>query len=284
MFDSVEIQPKVALKHRIRRGFLDIEGLQIHYRQADGGNRGDIVILHKCPGSSIEWLEIMEALARNGWKVTAMDLPGLGDSEPFPAPPRVEDYGRIAAAFVEQTATGPAMLVGHHTGAAAGLSAAVQVPDLFKKVLFSGLPVYDSWGKQYEIFSLCNPRVWDETGEIVQAIWQATASRLERSEVPKDLVVEHTRRAVYDIMRAGTYWYVPYVAIGNWTEGPAALASLELPTMILESGGDTLADLTVWQLSLLKNGSAARMNYGAIWPHLAAADEFVRIVHEFFVR
>src|SRR5690349_18588816 len=89
----------MALKHRIRRSFIDVEGLQVHYRQAEGGSRGDVVILHKCPGSSIEWLEIIEALAGLGWRVSAMDLPGLGDSEPFAGPPEVEDYGRIVAGF-----------------------------------------------------------------------------------------------------------------------------------------------------------------------------------------
>ena len=79
------------------RGYVSLPHGQLHLRRfgAAGGAR-PVVLLHECPGSSSGMRELAAALATDR-VVYALDLPGIGESDPLPTP----DVASYAAALTQ---------------------------------------------------------------------------------------------------------------------------------------------------------------------------------------
>lgn len=62
--------------------FRTSDGVDIHYRtwQAQGEQKGQILMVHGLGGSTFTWRSTAEALAKTGYFVVAVDLPGFGYS------------------------------------------------------------------------------------------------------------------------------------------------------------------------------------------------------------
>ena len=85
---------------KIRRGFVEVEELQLHYREAgrDGGT--PLMVLAQCPGSSSEWIPAIQAFGESR-RTIGLDFPGLGDSEALPYAPMMADYARVIAGAID---------------------------------------------------------------------------------------------------------------------------------------------------------------------------------------
>jgi pimeloyl-ACP methyl ester carboxylesterase len=265
----------------IRRAFVDVEGMQLHYRQAGTGDP-PLLVLAQCPASSTEWLVAMPLLAARR-RVIAFDLPGLGDSEGFPEPPLMSDYARVTAAFLDMLGVGPVDVLGHHSGAAVGVALAAAAPRLVRRLALAGLPVYRRWEQRYRIIGNASPNDFDATGEAVGRGWARTAAFLKDAGVPDDLVPEYTRLVWTARLQAGPFWYRPYVAIGVWNEGLAALDAVSQPTLIIASEGDGLAREAEWQAERLQQGKVARLERGGSFPHLGNPEELAKTVDAFLL-
>lgn len=87
----------------LRRRFVDLPHGQLHYWHGGltglGSARVPLLMLHAAPGSARILLPLAEALASHR-EVIALDLPGMGDSEPLPisGEPEISDYTAIVQA------------------------------------------------------------------------------------------------------------------------------------------------------------------------------------------
>ena len=111
---------------------LMVDGVQIHYIQEGRGH--DLLLVHGIGASKFCWRLIFQKLTAN-YRVTAIDLPGFGDSEKNPD----LDYGLDAqtdrlAAFVEKLHLNPVHVVGCSMGGAIGLWLAKSYPNLVEKL------------------------------------------------------------------------------------------------------------------------------------------------------
>ena len=125
----------------IRRGFVDLDHGQIHFRTA--GTAGTpLVMIHQSPGSSKQLEGLIRELGQ-GRRVIAPDTAGNGDSEALASPvPTIADLATTAFAAIEQLVDGPFDLYGSHTGASIAVDIAIAHPDRVRKLVIDGMGLY----------------------------------------------------------------------------------------------------------------------------------------------
>jgi pimeloyl-ACP methyl ester carboxylesterase len=99
-----------------------------------GGKGPPMVLVHGLGGSSMNWLAVGGALARDH-HIYALDLPGFGRSPPGEDPPTMRRYRRLVARFVDEVAGGPVVLVGNSMGGLISLSVAAKRPKLVSQLV-----------------------------------------------------------------------------------------------------------------------------------------------------
>jgi pimeloyl-ACP methyl ester carboxylesterase len=123
----------------MRKGYADIPGGQVHYREEGRGE--PLLLLHQTPSWSDEYALVIPLLARN-YRVIALDTPGFGMSSPTPRPYEIPDYARAVKAFMGALKISKATLVGHHTGSSIAVELAADSPELVSRLVLSGCPHY----------------------------------------------------------------------------------------------------------------------------------------------
>ena len=121
----------------LRRFYIDNGfGGQAHLSEAGKGE--PIFLLHQTPRSADEFYEVMKILQAR-YKLTAMDLPGMGSSDPIELEPTIEGYAKVAAVAM-RSEVGPVTVCGHHTGAVVAIELATHCPELVKSLVLSSPP------------------------------------------------------------------------------------------------------------------------------------------------
>ncbi|MCC6171016.1 MAG: alpha/beta hydrolase [Gammaproteobacteria bacterium] len=92
--------PLARARREETRGYVNLLHGQVHVRRfgAGGGSR-PVLLLHECPGSSSGLRDLAAALAVDR-TVYAIDLPGIGESDPLPAPD-VAHYATALTQFLD---------------------------------------------------------------------------------------------------------------------------------------------------------------------------------------
>lgn len=118
---------------------------EVHtYYEEDGG--GDpLVLLHPGLADSRAFEDYMPELAQH-FHVFRPDRRGHGRTPDIDGPITYELMARDTIAFLEQVVGGPAYLLGHSDGAPVALLAALERPDLVRRLVFSaGVFHHEGW-------------------------------------------------------------------------------------------------------------------------------------------
>ena len=129
----------------IYRRFLDVAGRQIHYRETGDATAGvPLVMLHLLPGSSLQLSALMQDLGPR--HILAPDLAGAGDSDPLDLEqPLISDLAADVVALIEARCDKtPVDLYGTHTGACTAVEIAASRPELVRRVIIDGVPIFDA--------------------------------------------------------------------------------------------------------------------------------------------
>lgn len=165
-------------KPRHRR--LDIDGLEIFYREAGAADQPCVLLLHGFPSSSHLFRNVLSPLAEVS-RVVAPDLPGFG----FSAAPTVDEYeytfARLAdtvEGFLEQVGVEKFFVYLHDFGAPVGYHLATRHPErVLGLIVQNGSAHDDGMGSQ-----------WD----VARAYW-ADPSEANRARLPEWLNFEGVR-------------------------------------------------------------------------------------------
>src|SRR4051795_6693561 len=96
----------------------------------EAGSGKPLVMLHGLGATKAEFLPTVPALAPNGWRVIAIDLPGYGDSDkPFPAAYDARFFARWVTATLDALEIDRAHVLGHSMGGRVALEVGMASPD-----------------------------------------------------------------------------------------------------------------------------------------------------------
>jgi pimeloyl-ACP methyl ester carboxylesterase len=111
---------------------IEVLGIQTRYRQA--GEGANVLVLHGW-GARIESVTpIITGLSRVA-RVTAVDLPGFGETAGPPEPWGVPDYAAWVLALIDQLGLGPVGIVGHSFGGRIAIQIGANQPERVTRLL-----------------------------------------------------------------------------------------------------------------------------------------------------
>jgi len=169
-------------KQKVLYKTLQIEGLDIFYREAGDPSHPTMLLMHGFPSSSHMFRHLMPLLAQENYHVVAPDLPGFGYST---YPDRhnfdysFENFGRIMSLFVEKKQLQKFALYLHDYGSPIGMRVALMHPEKVTALVFQD-------GNSYE--EGLGPE-WNTTKQY----WDHP-TRENREKLPEWLNAEGTRQ------------------------------------------------------------------------------------------
>ncbi|MBU2083275.1 MAG: alpha/beta hydrolase [Alphaproteobacteria bacterium] len=153
----------MSLPVMMRRGFIDTDNGQVHYRYC--GDGPDIVLVHASPGSSRQLESLTLALADKGLRVFAPDTPGNGDSTKLPIPnPSIADYAAALIPVMAQLGLERPHIYGSHTGSAIAAELAISAPSRIGRVVLEGVGVFSPEQRAAFLEDYAHPFVPDLDG------------------------------------------------------------------------------------------------------------------------
>jgi pimeloyl-ACP methyl ester carboxylesterase len=103
--------------------FVTVEGKRLHYEMS--GEGPDLVLIHGASGSLRDWTFGLRDRLTDRYRVTVIDRPGLGHSDPLPEASLVAQARVIGAGLAQLGVTDP-VLVGQSYGGAVSLAWALE--------------------------------------------------------------------------------------------------------------------------------------------------------------
>lgn len=126
----------------IRKDYVDTEAGQIHFQHAGGGDPA-FVYLHWGPGSSDQYLGVLEATAEAGYRGIAPDLPGFGQSFRRKGHWSIGDFADNLNECLSEWSLEHCVLVGGHLAAEIALEATLREPARVALLVLDGTPTWD---------------------------------------------------------------------------------------------------------------------------------------------
>lgn len=111
--------------------FVEAEGARVHVVERGPANGPRVLLLHGANANARELLGPLAALEADH-RLVAMDRPGYGYSSRLRDAQRIGVQAKIVARVLEQTGSGPAVIVGHSLGVSVALRVALERPDLVR--------------------------------------------------------------------------------------------------------------------------------------------------------
>ncbi len=232
----------------IRREYVTVGTRQVHVRRAGAGD--PVVLVHQSP-TSARTLDLQTAAyAAAGFHAIAVDIPGLGRSDPLGLPqPEIADLALGLAAFLDAIGVQRTALYGSHTGALICVQLAIAAPERVSTILVDGYPVYTPDERDRRVATYFPPYEVSWDGAHLVWLWHRYReqylfwpwnvpgeSTRARCDVP-DPVFLH--EGVVDMLRVGNEYRRPYSAAFR-CRSDELLRQVSVPTYFLAYPDDSL--------------------------------------------
>ncbi|QDE96238.1 alpha/beta fold hydrolase [Myxococcus xanthus] len=177
-----------AVHHRT----VEVEGLEIFYREAGPEDAPVVLLPHGYPCSSFQFRNLLPALS-DAWRLIAPDAPGFGysatpDSSRFSY--TFDGYARFLARFVETLGLRRYTLYLHDYGSQFGFRLALRAPERVAALIIQNGDIYvDQFGPKYRMLkeSWANPTP-ERRAKLMAAVSEEGFRDEFIGEIPEDLV------------------------------------------------------------------------------------------------
>lgn len=147
-----------------RRGFVDVTGGQVHYREAGQGGVRPLVLLHPSPGSGKMLTPLLRQMAQTR-RTLALDTRGNGDSTPLDRPePDIADFAGAVLEALDGLGVGSFDLFGSHTGASIAMETSIQAPHRVGRLILDSMGLWSPQRREDYLARNSPPIIPDLTG------------------------------------------------------------------------------------------------------------------------
>jgi pimeloyl-ACP methyl ester carboxylesterase len=221
---------------RLTRCYVDTPLGQIHCRVAEPTGKAlfpPVLCLHMTAKSSWSYQLLLELLGTTRL-VVAPDTPGFGMSDPPARQPNISDYSDALSAVPNHFAPDATWdAVGCHTGALIAIDMALRRPQMIGRLVLVALSLLtETEIREYRALGLLKPRVWDDAGEALLALWKL----LVRVRMPGSSLAVCARSLADTLLAGDNGWWGMQAAFEFPTA--AALKMLKHPFSIINPGDD----------------------------------------------
>ena len=221
---------------QVRRGYVDVEWGQIHYRSSGSGGPAAL-FFHESPLSGFAYERALPFLGR-GLRAYAFDTPGYGASDPPPHDRfEIPDYAAALLSAADALGLDTFAVAGVHTGASLALEAALQAaPGRVTHAVLSGVPLITEAERRRYLASWSPPMRPDPRGGHLEWAWERYRRIWGADTDPEVLHVG----AVHVLSVLDRYQWA-YNAAFRYDPEPG-LRRLSCPTLLLDAEFDIFAD------------------------------------------
>lgn len=136
-------------------------GTELSYLAAGNEANPPVILLHGMPNSARGFRDVIPVLARDAFVITP-DLPGYGESDPFPAA-SFDAFTDAINELLEHLAIGPRFIYLHDFGAPVGLKIAMDAPELVLGLIIQNANAHrtgwgPTWAETREFWVAPNPQ------------------------------------------------------------------------------------------------------------------------------
>ncbi|NET11340.1 MAG: alpha/beta hydrolase [Symploca sp. SIO2B6] len=266
---------------QVKRAFLDYSDGQILYRVCGDGD--PILLLHMTPRSSDEFREVMPLLAQQNQCAIAMDLMGLGDSDPPPRLYSMADYAKTAIALLDKLGIQQSAILGNLTGAYLAGEIAAAYPDRVSQLILCNLQGFrpeemEKIAAKYQTgFSL------QKDGSHLSARWQARTDYVGAGDLNHRCLLDDLKcfgQPIYSGLAVANYCQSAYQRFQR-IQCPTLIVSGEHFLDPLEKAGLTKGRHQKWIKDAIAHSQQIDVAGGTLWMMNQMPDQLSEIVMDF---
>ncbi|MCG8365352.1 MAG: alpha/beta hydrolase [Pseudanabaenales cyanobacterium] len=268
------------MKQRIKRAFLDTKDGQILYRI--GGEGASLLLLHMTPRSSDEFRELAPILAQHRCAI-AMDLMGLGDSDPPPSVYAVADYAKTVIALWDELGIQAGSILGSLAGGYIAGEVAAAYPERVENLILCNVLGFEAAEAEQVLKKYSEGFQVKDDGSHLMARWLARANYVGRGALNHRCVMD-------DLKCLGSPVY-PGVAVANYClAARERFRLINCPTLILsgtkaleplEKAGLAKAENQHWLSEVIPHSKGVELEGGTLWMMNQMPEEISQIVVDF---
>ncbi len=114
-----------------------IDGQDVYVVERGRPERQKAILIHGWSSSWYALSPLLDLVAQR-YHCLAVDLPGYGQSPPFPFRTTIPAYADLIARLIEDNATGPVVLIGHSMGGMISVTLALKYPEIVERMVLIG--------------------------------------------------------------------------------------------------------------------------------------------------
>jgi pimeloyl-ACP methyl ester carboxylesterase len=232
----------------IRRGFLDVKGGQVHYRECGTGGARPLILMHPSPGSGLMLAPLLRAMGQSR-RTIALDTRGNGDSTALPGTPQISDFAAASWEAIDALGIDSCDLFGSHTGASIALEAALQRQDRVAHIVIDNMGLWSPERQQAQIAHNAPAVKPDVMGSQFNWAWHYCRDQFlfapwydRRAATRRNIDMPTPERLhdfVVEVLKALETYHLSYSAVARYDKR-GRLPLLSVPALISSSPSDPL--------------------------------------------